>query len=99
MVLIIIALCLCVMAIDDVTLPIDFRTVTPGKPSYIADNDEELRDNVNSGWDTLTQTRAPFTNWVTDLTMTSQQNLIMKLDEDTNATEMFFIQSGEGDSP
>jgi hypothetical protein len=86
------------LGIDDVTLPIDFRTITPGKPSYIADNDEEIRDKFNASADSLTQIRARFSNYTTSFTMTSEENGIIKIDNDATGDLKFFVLNGTNDT-
>lgn len=84
--------------VDNISTPTDYNTVSTGNRANLASNFSEIETKFNSSVDSLEQVRNLFSNYTTNLTLTSQSNMIMTLDEDNTETARFLIRGGAGDS-
>jgi len=92
------ALCSLIYSVDDISMPTDYRTTTSGSRDNLADNFEETETKFNNSVDSLNQVRELFTGYTGNLTLTSQNNMTMQLDEDSSAVTHFIILEGTGDT-
>lgn len=85
-------------AVDTLSIPTNYLTVTTGTRATLAGNFTSIETWGNKVRDSIAQVTARLGGYTGSLTMTSLANLRLKLDGDNSETARLLVESGNGDS-
>lgn len=85
-------------AVDTLSVPTDFLSVTTGTRANLSGNFTAIQTWGNKVRDSIAQVTARLSGYSGNLAITSLSNLRLKLDGDNSETARLLVESGNGDS-